>query len=281
MTKSQHDAMMAALAPKYRERIVSGEALSVRWLETRTDSEVERYGALVRLAHSLIAEAMSRRVITPGETTVEDVQWWYRERILDLGIKPWFHPSFGLQREGEEGMLSGDTVIMPGDLLWTDLGLTYLRLNSDTQHLGYVLKPGESEVPAGLQQGLSNSNRVQDILLSHIETGLSGNEILARARAEAIAEGLDPSIYSHPIGFHGHGAGTSIGFWDNQKADPRGEDVLRPNTAWAIELTSYAAVPEWGGQRVDFRTEEDAFFDGETVQYFDGRQTRITVIPSE
>ena len=281
MTKSQYDAMVAALAPEYRNRIVSGETLSVRWLETRTASELARYGSLVRLAHSLIAEAMSRQVITPGETTLEEVQWWYRTRIQDLGIAPWFHPSFGLQREGEEGMLSGDVVIMPGDLLWTDLGLTYLRLNTDTQHLGYVLKPGESEVPAGLQQGLANSNRVQDILLSHMKAGLSGNDILARARADAVAQGLDPSIYSHPIGFHGHGAGTSIGFWDNQEADPRGEDKLRANTAWAIELTSYAEVPEWGGQRVDFRTEEDAFFDGETVRYLDGRQTQITVIPSD
>lgn len=281
MTKSQYDAMLAALAPKYHERIVSGERLAVRWLETRTASELEEYGSLVRLAHSLIAEAMSRKVITPGETTLQDVQWWYRERISELGIKPWFHPSFGIQRQGEEGMLSGDTVIMPGDLLWTDLGLTYLRLNTDTQHLGYVLKPGESQVPAGLQQGLANSNRVQDILLSHMKVGLSGNEILARARADALAEGLDPSIYSHPIGFHGHGAGTSIGFWDNQEADPRGEDKLRANTAWAIELTSYAEVPEWGGQRVDFRTEEPAFFDGESVRYLDGRQTVITPIPSD
>ena len=281
MTKSQYDAMMTALAPEYRERIVSGESLAVRWLETRTAEEVERYRALVALAHQLISKAMSREVITPGETTTREVQWWYRQRIQDLGIEPWFHPSFGVQREGEEGILSGDTVIMPGDLLWTDLGLTYLRLNTDNQHLGYVLKPGETEVPASLQQGLANSNRVQDILTSHMKVGLSGNEILARARAEAIAEGLEPSIYSHPIGFHGHAAGTAIGFWDNQEADPRGEDTLRANTAWAIELTSYAEVPEWGGQRVDFRTEEGAFFDGERVHYLDGRQTRITVVPSE
>ncbi|UAB76844.1 M24 family metallopeptidase [Erythrobacter sp. SCSIO 43205] len=281
MTKSQYDAMMTALAPEYRERIVSGERLAVRWLETRTSEEVVQYRALVALAHQLISEAMSRKVITPGVTTTREVQWWYRKRIQDLGITPWFHPSFGLQREGEEGILSGDTVIMPGDLLWTDLGLTYLRLNTDNQHLGYVLKPGETEVPAGLQQGLTNSNRVQDILISHMRTGLSGNEILARARAEAIAEGLDPSIYSHPIGFHGHGAGTAIGFWDNQEADPRGEDTLRANTAWAIELTSYSAVPEWGGQRVDFRTEEDAFFDGESVRFLHGRQTAITMIPSD
>ena len=169
-------------------------------------------------------------------------------------------------------------MIQPGDLIWTDFGITYLRLNTDTQHLAYVLKPGESEVPAGLAAGLANSNRVQDILTSNFEVGLSGNEVLAKSRAQAIAEGLDPSIYTHPIGLHGHAAGPAIGFWDNQDADPRGSDIIRPNTAWSIELTSYAEVPEWGGQRVDFRTEEDAFYDGESVRYIDGRQTEIAVI---
>ncbi|MDJ0977223.1 MAG: M24 family metallopeptidase [Erythrobacter sp.] len=278
MTKSQYDAMMSALAPAFRERIVSGETLSTRWLETRTPLELERYPSLVAIAHSIIAQALSNRVITPGKTTCADVQWWYRERLKALGLEPWFHPSLGVQREGAEGILDGDTVIMPGDLVWTDFGITYLRLNTDTQHLAYVLKPGETEVPAGLQAGLANSNRVQDILTANFEVGLSGNAILAKSREQAIAEGLDPSIYTHPLGVHGHGAGPSIGFWDNQEPDPRGQDLVRANTAWAIELTSYAPVPEWGGQRVDFRTEEDAFFDGETVRYLDGRQTEITVI---
>ncbi len=281
MTKSQYDAMMAALAPQYRDRIVSGEVLSTRWLETRLPSEVQLYDTLGRLPHRLIAEAFSTEVITPGVTTCADVQWWLRERLLQLRVQPWFHPSCGIQRQGAQGMLQGDVVIERGDLLWTDLGITYLRLNTDTQHLAYVLKEGEVDAPAGLRAGLANSNRVQDILTSHFVAGLSGNEVLARARAQAIDEGLAPSIYTHALGLHGHGAGPSIGFWDNQNADPRGADTVRANTAWAIELTSYANVPEWGGQRVDFRTEEDAFFDGEKVRYFDGRQTRITLIGSE
>ena len=281
MTKSQYDAMLAKLTPALRDRIVSGEMLSTRWLETRIPAEVVMYEMLSPLPHKLIRTALSRQVITPGVTTCADVQWWYRERMKELGVAAWFHPSIAVQRKGVSGMLDGDTVIMPGDLVWTDVGVTYLRLNTDTQHLAYVLRPGETEVPAGLQKGLENSNRVQDILTSNFEVGLSGNEVLARSRAQAIAQGLDPSIYTHPIGLHGHGAGPSIGFWDNQEPDPRGSDKVRANTAWAIELTSYAKVPEWDGQRVDFRTEEDAFFDGTSVRYLDGRQTQITVIGGE
>jgi Xaa-Pro aminopeptidase len=280
MTLSQYEKFTGALPASLRSRIVSGETLAIRWLETRTPAEMEIYPSVLRTAHAIIAEAFSRAVITPGVTTAEQVQWWYRDRLLQLGLEPWFHPSVAIQRAGAKGMLEGDEVIQPGDLLWTDFGINYLRLSTDTQHLAYVLKPGERDAPAGLRQGLANSNRVQDILRRQFAVGRSGNAALALARAEAVAAGLDPSIYTHPIGLHGHGAGPSIGFWDNQNADPRGSGVINANTAWSIELTTYAAVPEWGGQRVDFRSEENAFFDGKTVRFIDGRQTEITLIPS-
>ncbi len=281
MTHSQYLAMTDRLSPAMRDRIVSGEGLSVRWLETRTPAEMDLYPMIVRTAHAIIAEAFSGAVITPGETTAADVQWWYRERLAGLGLTPWFHPSVAIQRAGATGMLEGDTVIEPGDLLWTDFGITYLRLNTDTQHLAYVLKPGETEAPKGLRDGLANSNRVQDFLLGNFAVGRSGNEVLSMTRQQAIAAGLDPSIYTHPIGLHGHGAGPAIGFWDNQNGDARGGGTIHANTAWSIELTSYSAVPEWGGQKVDFRTEEDAFFDGERVRFIDGRQTQITLIAGQ
>lgn len=281
MTLSQYRAMIDALPQGYEDRIVSGETLSIRWLETRTPLELEIYPGIVRIAHSILARAFSREVITPGVTTAEDVQWWYRDELSRLGIQPWFHPSMGIQRAGTVGMLRGDVVIEPGDLLWTDLGITYLRLSTDTQQLGYVLRPGETAPPEGLVRGLQDTNRVQDILLSHFQAGRSGNEALALTRAQAIEEGLDPSIYTHPIGTHGHGAGPAIGFWDNQQPTVRGAGPINANTAWAIELTSFSAVPEWGGQVVDFRSEKNAVFDGETVRYLDGRQTELILIPSE
>lgn len=281
MTLSQYRLMSDRLDPEHRARIVSGETLAIRWLEERVPLELEIYPGIVRIAHSLIGRAFSRDVITPGETTAADVQWWYREELARSGLQPWFHPSVAIQREGAEGMLYGDEPIQPGDLLWTDFGITYLRLNTDTQHLAYVLKPGETKAPAGLVQGLANTNRVGTILTESFVAGEAGNTILARARVRAIAEGFEPSIYSHPIGLHGHGAGTAIGFWDNQNADPRGEYPVHAGTTWSIEFTTYSAVPEWGGQRVDFRSEEDAYFDGETVRYLDGRQTELTLIPSD
>ncbi|MFP5453951.1 MAG: M24 family metallopeptidase [Alphaproteobacteria bacterium] len=281
MTLSQYEEMTAALPEQYRSRIVSGERLSVGWLEARTPMEMRIYPGILRLAHSIMADAFSRKVITPGKTTTDDVVWWYRQRVNDLGLKVWFQPSVAVIRQGQKGMLEGDTVIQPGDMLWTDFGITYLRLNTDTQHLAYVAKPGETAVPAGLRAGLADANKVQDALLSSYKVGATGNQALAAARAKSLAQGLKPSIYSHPLGYHGHAAGPSVGFWDNQNADPRGENPIHANTTWSIELSARKDVPEWGGQDVEFRTEENAFFDGKQVRFLDGRQTEIRLIPAD
>ena len=278
LTLSQHQQLMAALPEELRARVTPTEALAVGWLETRTPEEMAAYPGIVGIAHAIIAEAFSDKVINPGVTTTDDVVWWMRERVSGLGMDAWFQPSVAILRRGEKEMLEGDSVIRRGDMLWTDFGITYLGLNTDTQQLGYVLREGESDAPAGLKAGLAASNAVQDALTSSFRAGDSGNTILARARAKAIAQGLKPSIYSHPIGYHGHGAGSSIGFWDNQGAHPQGEYAVRPDTAWSIELNAKATVPEWGGQEVEFRSEEDAFFGGSSVRYLSGRQTEFHII---
>jgi Xaa-Pro aminopeptidase len=270
--------MMAALPEPLRARIVSDDDLAIGWLETRIPAEMAVYPEIVRIAHAIIAEGFSRAAVTPGRTTVEDLAWWYRERINALGLDTWFHTNVALFRAGAAAPLDGDAVIRPGDMLWVDFGIVYLGLNTDTQQLAYVLRPGESDAPAGLRAGLAAANQVQDAVTSSFRTGLSGNEVLAAARARAIAAGLRPSIYSHPLGYHGHGAGPAIGFWDNQEADPRGERPVNADTAWSIELNARLAVPEWGGQEIEFRLEEDAWFDGTSVRYLDGRQTRFHLI---
>ncbi|RMB12072.1 M24 family metallopeptidase [Eilatimonas milleporae] len=288
LSASEADGLTDALGATYASRLVSGENLAIGWLETRTAAELEVYPTIVRIAHAIIAEGFSERVITPGLTTSEDVVWWYRERIRALGLETWFHPSVRIQRAANPtknmttmfSKMKPDTVIRPGDLLHVDLGITYLGLNTDTQHHAYVLRPGETDAPDGLKAGLAAGNRVQDILMESYRAGDSGNDLLAAARAKTTAEGLAATIYSHPIGYHGHGAGPWVGMWDNQDGTPgKGDYPLYPDTAWSIELNVEKAVPEWDGQSVRFMLEEDAWFDGKTVRFLDGRQERFHLIP--
>jgi len=272
--------MVETLGATYAERLVSAENLAVGWLEARTDAELEIHHHIVAMARAIIAEAFSNRVITPGVTTTADVRWWMRERMRELGVAPWFHPTIDLQRAGagddEFGM---DGVIHRGDMLHCDLGFTYLRLSTDTQELAYVLREGETEAPAGLRAGLALGNRLQDILTAEMRPGRSGNEVLLAARKKAAAEGITGSIYSHPLGYHGHGAGPLIGLWDRQEGVPvRGDYSLYADTCYSIELNVKLAVPEWDGQVVQFGLEQDAVLRTSGVVYLDDRQTTLHLV---
>lgn len=267
------------------ERLVSAERLCVRWLETRTEMELEIYPHIVQLARGVIAEAFSNRVITPGVTKAEDVRWWLRQRFTELGLPVWFQPYCNVQRAGAlrdpDAPFYGenDAIIQRGDVLHTDVGIRYLRLNTDTQEMAYVLRADEENVPEGLEQGMRIGNRWQDILCSNFRAGRTGNQILAATRELSESEGILCSVYTHPLGFFGHAPGPTIGMWDNQGPTPvRGDWKLHANTAYAIEGNIKVRVPEWNDQWVQIKLEQDAWFDGETVHYIGGRQTRWHVI---
>jgi Xaa-Pro aminopeptidase len=276
-----------ALPERLHNRVVSAENLAVGWLETRTPDEMAIYQQIVRIAHEILAEGLSDVVIQPGVTTTSDVQWWYRDRIRELKLTTWFHPSVSIARADQpEAEMSewalhryDEEVILPGDLLHVDFGITYLRLNTDTQQHAYVLKPGETDAPEELRAALAAGNRLQDILTGNFKIGRTGNEILALSLAQAKKEGITPSIYTHPIGYHGHAAGSTIGMWDQQDGVPGdGDYPMNANTAYSIELYAESEIPSWG-KAVRIQLEEDAFFDGKKTRYIDGRQRALHLIP--
>lgn len=286
ISHAEFESFTRAIPDKYKKRIVPGENLAIGWLETRTPEEMQVYPMVCKIAHEIIVEGLSERVIQPGVTSTDDVEWWYRERIAGLKLQTWFHPSVSIQRAGEpekRGSFASrpdSDIILPGDLLHIDFGITYLRLNTDTQQHAYVLKPGEKEAPAGLRKALKIGNRLQDILTANFKKGRTGNEILSKSLEQAKAEGIKPSIYTHPIGFHGHAAGPTIGMWDQQGGVPgRGDYPLLPNTAYSIELNATVAIPEWNQKEIRIMLEEDAFFDGTKVWFIDGRQEELILIP--
>jgi Xaa-Pro aminopeptidase len=279
LSASNKTRLVEALGPVVSEHLVSAERLVVGWLETRTAEELEFYPQIVALNHQVVAEAFSRRVITPGKTTIDDLEWWVRDRLAELRLETWFPPMFYIIRRKEAGAPGNDRVIRRGDLLRCDIGVTYLSLNADIQESAYVLREGESDAPKGLRDALAKGNRLQDILMGEFKEKRTGNEILASALAKARSEGLDPKIYSHPIGYNGHAAGTRIGLPDMQAGVPgMGEYPLYPNTCFAIELSVRVAVPEWGGQEIQMALEEDAAFTSAGIRFLDGRQTKLMLI---
>jgi Xaa-Pro aminopeptidase len=258
ITANEKRLLLAALGSTYAGRVKSAEMLAVGWLEYKIPEELEGYRHVMKVAHMVIREAFSNTVITPGKTTNEDVVWWMRQRVVEMGLGKWFQPSVTVFRQGGTPQ-GGDVVIQPGDMLHTDFGIVYLGLSTDTQHNAYVLKPGETDAPQGLKDGLKAAQRLQELTMQYATLGRTGNQALADVIAHAKKEGLTPSIYCHPVGYHGHAAGPPIGMTDYQQGVPvRGDYVFRPNTWHSIELNATHPVKEWGGQPVRFAMEEDA-----------------------
>ena len=260
LTAGEWEQMQEVLGPELLRRVVRANLLPIDYLSVRVPDMLPTYRKMTELVHEILATAFSNEVIMPGVTTTEDVVWWIRQRINDYGLGTWFQPGIEVLRQGgvaAEGPHS--PVIQRGDVLHSDIGIIAFGLHTDTQHMGYVLRAGETDVPEGLKQALRNGNRLQDIAMEEMQVGRTGDEVLAATLTRMREAGIDGSVYSHPVGDHGHASGSVIGLWDRQDGVPeRGDVPLRTNVYWSIELQATTPVPEWGGQRVSMGLEEEA-----------------------
>ncbi len=284
LTYSEQRDFLQALPLRLRDRVVSSEAVAVGWLETRTAAEMTTYKTVMEIAHGIIAEGFSSDVITPGVTSTEDLEWWFRQRVNDLGLQTWFHTSIEVERSdrSKQEIAANNldpSLLLRGDHVHIDFGISYLNLQTDTQQNAYILRERETDVPASLQLALQKGNELQDILTSNFQVGRTGNDILRRTRQQAQERGIGPIIYTHPIGLHGHAAGTTIGMWDKQEGVPgSGDYAMQPNTAYSIELTALVEIPEWSREPMRMKLEEDGFFDGRQFNYIAPRQTEYHII---
>jgi len=275
---TEYQELMQALNTSEQAKVVSAEPLAVSWLETRTQKEMLLYPTLLKITHAIIKEGFSNKVIKPNVTTTQDLMWWFRQQLSDKGLITWFHPSIEIQRRVSNDQ---DEVIRPGDFLHVDFGITYLRLNSDVQEQAYVLLPTEKKVPENIQAAFTKTNQLQDFLTHEFAVGKSGNEILKQALTNAKAAGIHPSIYTHPIGFHGHAAGTTIGMWDMQNGVPgSGAYTMHANTCYSIELNAMHTLLGWD-KPIKVALEQNGFFNGTQFEYIDGRQTKVYTIQSK
>lgn len=283
LSAGEREQLEAALGP-WTSRFVRAENLPLEYVSIRIPEMLPAYRRLMQVAHGLIARAFSNEVVTPGKTTNRDVEWWLRQSVRDLGLGEWFPPTVSVQRRGKDARSiladRDEVVIGRGDHLHVDFGIQAMGLATDTQHVGYVLREGEKDAPEGLRKALANSNRLQDLLMARMKPGKTGNQVLEETLSAMKVEGLDGTVYTHPIGDHGHGAGPLVGLWDRQEGVPgRGDVLLLPSTWFSIELEATTPVAEWGGQRVRSAQEEDAVLDGDgKISWVLERQTRYHLV---
>jgi len=282
LTHNLYTRLVEALPDVYVQRLTSAEPLVTRFMSILTDAELEVYAHVVEVAHCLLAKCYSRDTIVPGVTTVTDMEFAYWQYCADLGLELAFKPFFNIVRSALSRAKYGETdqVIRPGDMIHSDVGIKYLRLNSDHQEWAYVLRPGESCVPESLKHLMSEGNHLQDVFMAEFAQGLTGNELLANILAHANAEGIPrPKVYSHSLGYFLHEPGPLIGLpWEQERCEGRGDVALMYNNTFTMELSIAEAVREWDGQQVVFPLEQDVAFTREGCYPIDGRQTEFHIV---
>src|SRR5207249_10362485 len=148
LTQFLYRQLLEKLPDKYHNRLVSAEVAAVRWGATLTELEKVLFKRVTEIGQHLIDACFNTGAITPGSTTGEDLVWHYRQLASDLGLDIAFRPSFNILRDPRETRCRQDA-ISRGDVIHCDVGIRYLRLTSDHQHLAYVPRLGETDVPAG------------------------------------------------------------------------------------------------------------------------------------
>jgi hypothetical protein len=276
-------ALVEAIGAQYSGRFKSAEPLATRWLETFLDEELDIYGQVVAVAHDILARTMSNVAITPGVTTIDDMNHFYWQQVADLGLDIAFNPSCtvrGRSPQETEKYGKADRTIRRGDLLHCDVGIKYLRYYSDHQEWAYVLRLGESDVPETFKKAMAEANRLQDVYAGQFKAGLTGDQLLANILSTARSGGIaTPRVYSHSIGYYLHEPGPLIGLpWEQVRNPGRGEVALVDNSCFTAELSVSVPIPEWGGRELRMALEQDVAFTGGKVHFVNGRQTAFHLV---
>ena len=272
--------LLDAVGAPYRDRLVSSEPLVVDYASTHTPAEnaVEREASAATFA--ILRRALSNEVITPGRTTLMDVQYWITAEWKQQGFEFNFPASLDLQRAGGVTLDdAADPVIERGDLLHVDFGVRSSGIVADQQKMAYVLREGETAPPAGLVEAFEGSTRAAAIILEEMQVGRTDAAIKQAAERRTSSEGIDTLVYSHVQGYWVHDAGMwAIHDWPERYGDhPR--SILKDGDWVSLEFAVTVPVPEWDDQPVTIMREEDTLVTAATSpEYLSGPQTELWVI---
>ena len=280
LTAELENYLLETLGPDRAGRVVSSEPLVVDYASVHTEAEHEVQREASTATFDILRRAFSGDVITPGRTTLMDVQYWITAEWKRLGFEFNFPASLDLQRAGGVSLDdSADPAIERGDLLHVDFGVRTSGIVADQQKMAYVLREGESAPPAGLARAFEASSRAAGLILDAMRVGRTGIAIKQAAERRAAAAGIDLLVYSHVQGYWVHDAGMwAIHDWPERYGDhPR--FTLKDGDWVSLEFAVTASVPEWDGQPVTIMREEDTLIAADAPpRYLSGPQTSLWII---
>jgi hypothetical protein len=277
--------------------VVDSWTLGVRWLETMLPEQIESYRLVQRVANEIVAEAFSNAVIVPGETTTDDLNWWLRQRAMELGLEFENHPSIGVQRKpgniekyddpasafrhGRSG--NADIVtIQCGDIVSIDADIFLLGLVTDSHQHAYVLEEGEEKVPEELVDRLRKVNQVQDACAREFRKGRTGLEIATACSQLEMPSGyleIDAAFHPPPMylrrfldggymfSHKTYVAGMTSGPGYYPTSIVSNEHTLHLNTLYAFEPHAYVSAPGWGENGIELGMGQIVAFTKQGIDY--------------
>ncbi|MEJ8566261.1 M24 family metallopeptidase [Elongatibacter sediminis] len=275
---------------EYGNRLVSAERFVSDFRSTRTAIEIAAFAEAGEISREIADRAFSNEVITPGVTTLEDVAWWMSDQQLRRGLESSFDmPSVYVTGPDGIAAVSSDRIIQRGDLLMIDWGVGFLDFYTDMKRIAYVLREGETEAPAGLQNAFDQAVKVRNIMKRTIRPAATAQIALDRTWEAIEAAGFnrvgfnqpteDPGVTDvvlgpHSVGNWGHGIGPSLAFFNPKQLTFE----LRPGTLISIELFAYTAHPGWNNAKVRIPLEDDAVVTERGVEWLYPVADRILLI---
>jgi Xaa-Pro aminopeptidase len=270
MTQTIHQQLVRTLGPAFAGRMVSAEKLVSDFSSRRTASELVAFGEAGEMGRQIAERALSNEVITPGVTTLADVAWWIEQQQYERHLGSSFAvPSVYITGPNGIEATSSDRIIQRGDIVMLDFGVGYLNMWTDQKRIAYILKPGETALPASYQRAFDNAVRVRDVIHRTARPGRTAQQMMDSLNASIARAGILPMrgfnqtradssvefiIGCHSVGDWGHGIGPSMAFFNPGRLTYE----MRPSNLFSIELFAYTPIPEWGGKKLRIPLEDDA-----------------------
>ena len=290
LSHTLYNHVVKELGPQFASRIVSAEKMVSDFSSRRVASELVAFGDATEIGRQIAERALSNDVITPAVTTLRDVAWWIQEQMLQRGLGSSFEvPSIYITGPNGIEATSNDRIIQRGDLLMIDFGVGYLNMWTDQKRIAYVLRPGETALPASYQRAFDNAVRIREVIRRTARPGKTAQAMMDDLNAAIAAAGFsamrgfnqvreDASIEfiigCHSVGDWGHGIGPSMAFFNPGRLTYE----MRPTNRFSIELFAYSPIPEWQGRKLRIPLEDDAVVTTRGVEWLSPPIQRIALI---
>jgi len=276
LTHAMYEFLKEYLAgTPYAERLVSAEPIINSLRGRKTPAELARIRKAVEITDEIFKKTYN--FIKVGMTEIE-VGAYMHKLANEYGVGlAWPAENCPAVNSGPNSPVGHngptDIKIERGHIIHFDFGVKYEDYCSDIQHVGYVLREGETEAPIEVQRGFITLRTAVEKSREAMQVGVTGNSIDTISREIITDSGYPeyPYALGHQLGRVAHDGGALLGpLWEKYGDSPN--QKLEAGQVFTIEPG--LAIPGYGYLGL----EEDVVITANGAEYIGEPQTEIILI---